>query len=307
MSDTPNFKTAMEFAYGVPRVLAPGVVRIVANNPSPFTYKGTNTYLVGETSLAVIDPGPGDPAHTAATLAAIAGRTVTHIVITHTHRDHTDGMPALLAATGARTVGYGRKTRGDAPKLGAAANSGERFDQDFSPDIVLKDGERLAGAGWSLEAIFTPGHAPDHLCFALGDANGPTGIVFSGDHVMAWNTSVVAPPEGHMGRFIASLEKMMARTDRVYYPGHGGQTDEPQRFVKALLLHRHMRENSILECIRTGAATAKDIVPVVYKGLDERLIPAAALSVLAHVEHLAERGLIRLSGPLALEARLSCV
>ena len=307
MADTPEFRTAMEFAYGVPREMAPGVTRLVANNPGPFTYKGTNTYIVGAKRLAVIDPGPADAAHLAAILATAAGRPIAHVVITHTHRDHTDGMPALLAATGARTVGHGRKVK---PATAAArlGGSGERFDQDFAPDVVLRDGDRLAGDGFTLDAIFTPGHAPDHLCLALGDADGkPTGIVFSGDHVMAWNTSVVAPPEGHMGRFMASLEKMMARTDTAYFPGHGGQTREPQRFVKALLMHRRMREAAIMDCIRAGRGTARDIVPEIYKGLDERLIPAAGLSVLAHVEHLVERGLVRLSGPLELGSGLSVV
>jgi glyoxylase-like metal-dependent hydrolase (beta-lactamase superfamily II) len=174
-------------------------------------------------------------------------------------------------------------------------------DRDFVPDIPLADGQTLEGKDWAFEALHTPGHAPDHLCFALAE----TGILFSGDHVMGWNTSVVAPPEGKMGDYIRSLEKLIGRDDRVYFPGHGGQFEDPQRLVKAYLLHRRMRENAILECIRGGNATVRSIVPVIYRGLDAKLVNAASLSVLAHVEHLIERGLVRSETPLSREACLS--
>lgn len=295
MAEELQFKKTMDFVYGEPRELVPGVVRIVANNPSPFTYKGSNTYILGTgDGLAVIDPGPEDAAHTAAILTFAGKRRITHVVITHTHRDHTDGMPALLAATGARTAGYGRR----APNRGTKSTSpsGSEFvDQDFVPDIPLLDGDTLQGADWSITALFTPGHAPDHLCFALGD----TGVLFSGDHVMGWNTSVVAPPEGHMGDYIRSLEKLTPRSDTLYLPGHGGKVEDPQRLTKAFLLHRRMREQAILDCIRNGTNTAKTIVPVIYKGLDPKLLNAASLSVLAHVAHLAERDLVRFEGALS--------
>ena len=294
MAEALPLRTTMNFAYGEPRELAPGVLRIVANNPTPFTFKGTNTYLVGTGSLALIDPGPEDPNHLAAILKAAAGRPITHVLITHTHRDHTDGMPALLAATGARTVGFGRR----APNRGSKRTSpsgGEFVDRDFIPDIPLADGERLEGDGWAFSSLHTPGHAPDHLCFALEG----TDILFSGDHVMGWNTSVVAPPEGNMGAYIRSLERLTELSYGVYFPGHGGQVQEPIRLVKAYLLHRRMREQAILECIRKGTDTARAIVPVVYKGLDPRLLNAASLSVLAHVEHLMDRGLVRCEPPLS--------
>jgi glyoxylase-like metal-dependent hydrolase (beta-lactamase superfamily II) len=301
MAETPPFKTSMNFAYGEPRELAPGVVRIVANNPSHFTFKGTNTYIVGTgDSLALIDPGPDDPAHLAAILKAIGGRRLTHILITHTHRDHTDGMPALIAATGARTAGYGRR----APVRGSkrTSPSGSEFvDLDFIPDIPLADRERLAGDGWAVTAVHTPGHAPDHLCFALEG----TPILFSGDHVMGWNTSVVAPPEGNMGAYIRSLEKLGERADGLYFPGHGGQVEEPQRLVKAYLLHRRMREQAILDLIRKGGQTVATIVPVIYRDLNPKLLNAASLSVLAHVEHLIERGLVRCDSPLSADRVLS--
>jgi glyoxylase-like metal-dependent hydrolase (beta-lactamase superfamily II) len=300
MAEPLPLRTSMTFAYGEPRELSPGVARIVANNPNHFTFKGTNTYLVGTRSLALIDPGPEDPNHLAAILKAVGGRQISHVLITHTHRDHTDGMPALLAATGAKTVGFGRR----APNRGTKRTSpsgGEFVDRDFVPDIPLADSGRLEGDGWAFTAVHTPGHAPDHLCFALEGTN----ILFSGDHVMGWNTSVVAPPEGNMGAYMRSLQRVMERSDGVYFPGHGGRVEEPQRLVKAYMLHRRMREQAILECIKAGTDTARAIVPVVYKGLDPKLLNAASLSVLAHVEHLIERGLVRCEPPLSPDRVLS--
>jgi glyoxylase-like metal-dependent hydrolase (beta-lactamase superfamily II) len=290
----------MDFAYGVPRELAPGVVRIVANNPSPFTFKGTNTYLVGDKKLALIDPGPEDQAHLAAILAAIGGRKLSHIVIAHTHRDHTDGLPALLAATGAKTAGFGRRAREHGAKQVSPSGS-EFVDQDFKPDVLLTDGSRLTGDGWSLTALHTPGHAPDHLCLALDG----TKVLFSGDHVMGWNTSVIAPPEGSMSDYMAALERLGRRDDALYLPGHGGQVTEPQRLVKAFLLHRRMREQAILECIRSGTNTVRTIVPVIYRDLNPKLVNAASLSVLAHVEHLIVRGLVGCEGPPSADRVLS--
>jgi glyoxylase-like metal-dependent hydrolase (beta-lactamase superfamily II) len=300
MADVLPFKTTMEFAYAVPRELSPGVVRIVANNPSHFTFKGTNTYLIGTQELALIDPGPEDPVHLEAILKAIGPRKLSHVVITHTHRDHTDGMPALLAATGAKTAGFGRRVANRGTRRTSPSGS-EFVEQDFIPDVPLADGERLAGDGWALAAVHTPGHAPDHLCFALEGTN----ILFSGDHVMGWNTSVVAPPEGNMAAYMRSLELLIERSDGVYFPGHGGQVEEPQRLVKAYLLHRRMREQAILDCIRDGTDTVRKIVPVIYKGLNPKLVNAASLSVLAHVEHLIDRGLVRCEPPLSADRVLS--
>ena len=287
----------------MPRELAPGVRRLVANNPGPFTYKGTNTYIVGQgNDLVLIDPGPDDDAHFAATIKAIGPKRLTTVIITHTHRDHTDGMPRLLAATGAKTCGFGRAAR--ARGTTKTSPSGSEFvDQDFKPDIVLKDGGRLEGDGFALTALHTPGHAPDHLCFALEG----TPLLLSGDHVMSWNTSVVAPPEGHMGDYMRSLDKLMGRTDEVYLPGHGGRLYQPQRVVKAFTIHRKMREEAIFDCIKDGNATIGEIVPSVYRGLDPRLAGAASLSVAAHVEHLIDRGLVSSTGPSLQQARLSAV
>ena len=300
MSDGPEFRTTMNFAYGVPRELAPGVVRLVANNPGPFTFKGTNTYLIGNDELVLIDPGPEDQAHLTAILAAIGGRKLSHIVITHTHRDHTDGLPALLAATGAKTAGFGRRARDRGTKQVSPSGS-EYVDQDFIPDVPLADGSRLAGNGWSLTALHTPGHAPDHLCLALDG----TKVLFSGDHVMGWNTSVIAPPEGSMSDYMVSLERLGQRSDELYFPGHGGQVAEPQRLVKAFLLHRRMREQAILDCIRSGTNTVRKVVPAIYRDLNPKLVNAASLSVLAHVEHLIARGLVECEGPPSVDRVLS--
>jgi glyoxylase-like metal-dependent hydrolase (beta-lactamase superfamily II) len=286
-ADNIAFKTSMDFTYGKPSPMGPGIVRLVANNPSAFTFKGTNTYLVGMTSLAVIDPGPDDAAHIEHIVKCAAGRPITHIVVTHAHRDHVDGAARLAGATGATTCGFGRS--GSVPAFPAASPSGKSFvNYEFSPDIKLRGGDVVVGDDWSLECLHTPGHAPDHLCFALKGRR----VVFSGDHVMAWNTSVIAPPEGSMADYMASLELLLERNDQVFLPGHGGRIDEPQRTVKAYLLHRRWREQAVLAAIRGGANTVNLIVPEVYPNISGTLGLAAALSVQAHVEYLIERGVV---------------
>jgi glyoxylase-like metal-dependent hydrolase (beta-lactamase superfamily II) len=298
----PEFRTAMEFAYGVPRELAPGVSRVVANNPSVFTFKGTNTYILGSRELAIMDPGPEDPDHFEAVMAAVAGRKVSHILITHTHRDHVDGLPRMAEATGAVVCGYGRQSA--TPDETKSSPSGTEFvDQSFKPDLILRDGDVVAGADWSVEALHTPGHAPDHLCFAMPDR----GIMFSGDHVMGWNTSVVAPPEGNMSDYMSALERLMGRQDDVYFPGHGGRIENPARFAKAFLIHRRNREKAILDSVRAGNSTIADVVAHIYKDLDQRLIRAASLSVLAHIEHLIARNLIRTQSPPSLDSIFTAV
>ena len=308
MADPLMFKSSMEFEYGVPREMAPGVVRLVANNPSPFTFKGTNTYLIGNKSLAVIDPGPLDPAHCAAIVRAAGGRPITHILITHTHRDHVDGLADLLAATGAKTAGYGAYdlTSKVAARTGPGGE-GSHTDRAWRPDIQLRDGDVVAGEDWAVTAVHTPGHTPDHLSFALKPTDTATRVLFPGDHVMAWNTSVVAPPEGRMDDYLASLEKLMARDDTVAFPGHGGQYESPSRVAKAYLIHRRMRDAAILDSIKGGATSVERIVEQIYKGLNPKLVPAASMSVLAHLEHQLERGLISASAPLSQTSVLAAV
>ncbi|WP_267386026.1 MBL fold metallo-hydrolase [Sphingomonas sp. GC_Shp_3] len=268
---------------GIAQPLEPLVARLLAPNPSPFTYTGTQLYLVGQRELAVIDPGPDAPEHIDAIVAAIAGRPVGAIVITHTHRDHSPASRPLAAITGAPIVGC-------APL--AQANTGPRleagFDTDYAPDRVLADGDTVAGEGWTLSAIHTPGHTSNHLCFALAEANA----LFSGDHVMGWSTSVVAPPDGDMTDYMASLDKVLRRDDRIYYPAHGDPIDNPRRLVRGMMGHRKQREGQILRLLRDGARPLPEMVERMYVGLDPRLRPAAGCSVLAHLIDLRGRGLV---------------
>ncbi len=297
MTDSITFNLEMTFTYGEARQLSPLVRRVVARNPGKLTFKGTNSYIVGKGQVAIIDPGPDDPEHLAALLAATRGETVTHILITHTHKDHSPLAAALKAETGAVTYAFPPITerRGDA----TASPTGSPFvDRDFVPDHCLKDGQIVTGTGWTLEAIHTPGHAPDHLCFALKEEN----TLFSGDHVMGWNTSVIAPPEGNLGDYLDSLEKLLARNDRIYWPAHGGRITAPQRWVKAYLMHRKMRENQILDCLREGPMAIETIVSRLYPNLAPELIPAATLSVRAHLAHLVEKGVV---GPMTPQSSSS--
>ncbi len=287
MSGNINFKTSMEFEYGIPMHMGANVARIVANNPGPFTYKGTNTYLIGQHSLAVVDPGPDDAEHCTAILKAAGQRRITHILITHTHRDHVDGTARLQAATGAKTYSFARAD--NTPNPNASSPSGTEFvDIEFAPDVPVSHDQLIEGEDWTIRALHTPGHAPDHLCFALEG----TPILMSGDHVMAWNTTVVAPPEGRMADYLKALELLLENKHDVYLPGHGGRIENPARMVKAYLLHRQWRERDILGAIRDGLSTVPEIVTLLYKDLDEKLIDAASLSVIAHAEHLHEKGLI---------------
>ena len=283
--------------------MGPGIVRIVANNPGPFTFKGTNTYLVGSTSLAVIDPGPDDAAHRAAILKAAGSRPITHIIVTHSHRDHVGGIASLQAETGALAAAFPRDHAARRIALDDSPSGNFFVDYDFRPDLPLKGGDTVAGSDWALTAVHTPGHAPDHLCYSLQGRD----LVFSGDHVMAWNTTVVAPPEGRMADYIRSLEILFDREDDVFLPGHGDRLSMPQRTVKAYLLHRRWREQSVLDALANGATTIRRIVPEIYQGLDPQMIPAATLSVLAHVEYLIERGLVVSDLPLTPDRALSAL
>lgn len=270
---------------GRPILLEPLVTRILAPNPSPYTFTGTQTHIVGTTDLAVIDPGPDDPAHLAALTTAIAGRPVRAIVITHHHRDHSPGSRPLAALTGAPIVGAAPFAR-----HGTGARADASFDKDYAPDRVLADGESIAGDGWTLTALATPGHTSNHLAFALPEAQDGAGALFSGDHVMGWSTTVVSPPDGDMAAYMASLDRLMQRDDRVYYPGHGDRIDRPQRLVRGLLGHRRQREGQILRLLDGAPATIPALVARMYVGLDPRLLPGAERSVLAHLYDLRDRG-----------------
>ena len=273
-----------------------GVRRVLCNNPGPFTFKGTVSYIVGRGRVAVIDPGPDDARHISALLDAVRGESVTHIFVTHTHRDHSPAAAAIKAATGATVVAEGphRAARplhtGEAERLEASA------DMEFRPDLALPDGEVVSGAGWSLEAVATPGHTANHMAFALRD----TDVLFCGDHVMAWSTPVVAPPDGSMSDYMASLRKLAARGETTYFPGHGGAVREAPRFVAHYLRHRAGRESSILHRLEKGAADIPTLVRAIYIGLDPRLVRAAGFSVLAHLEDLVARGIVATDGPASI-------
>lgn len=272
-----------EHPTGIPIQLEPLVIRVLAPNPSPYTYTGTQTHLVGTTDIAVIDAGPDDSAHIEALIRAIDGRPVTAIVVTHHHRDHSPGTRPLQAITGAPIVGAAPF---DLDDTGARADAS--FDADYSPDRVLGEGDIVTGEGWTLEAIATPGHTSNHLAFALPEKKA----LFSGDHVMGWSTTIVSPPDGNMTAYMASLEKLMGREDRIYYPGHGEAIEKPQRLVRGMLGHRKQREGQILRLLRDAARPIPALVERMYVGLDARLVPAAARSVLAHLYDLQTRGLV---------------
>ncbi len=288
------FRRELSFEYGRLERLAPGIRRIVARNPSPFTFKGTGTFVIGEGEVAVIDPGPDLEEHVAALLAGLAGERVTHILITHTHRDHSPAAAAVKAATGAATYGFGPHAGG---RRGQAAVE-EGGDWDFSPDLTVSDGDTIAGAGWRFEAVHTPGHTSNHLCFALLDR----GILFSGDHVMGWSTSVISPPDGDMGAYMASLDKLLGRRDTIYWPTHGPAITEPQAHVRAFIAHRREREAGILECLTAGDTQIDAIVDRLYVGLQPGLRRAAGRSVHSHLLDLVARGVVASDGPPTLDA-----
>ena len=289
------FRRDFSFEYGRLEPVAPMIRRIVARNPSPFTFRGTGTYVVGSGEVAVIDPGPDLADHVEALLTGLAGERVTHILITHTHRDHSPAAAALKAATGAPTWGFGPHAGGARGEPGVE----EGGDWDFIPDVAVRDGERIAGRGWRFEAVHTPGHTSNHLCFALEDS----GILFSGDHVMGWSTSVISPPDGDMAAYMASLDKLLGRLDTVYWPTHGPAIGEPQRHVRAFIAHRREREAGILDCLSAGVEQTDGIVERLYVDLQPGLRRAAGRSVQAHLIDLVERGIVECDGPPTVEAR----
>ena len=296
---TIPFDRSLDAGSNTMQSVSPLVRRLIANNGGPFTFTGTCTYVVGHGAVSVIDPGPNDPHHLAALLDALAGETVARIVVTHTHRDHSPGATALRVATGAPIVGCAPYV----PGLPSAATdlraSDAANDAAYRPDRVLADGESVAGPGYDLVAVATPGHASNHLAFALPQEKA----LFSGDHVMAWSTTVVAPPDGSMRAYMASLDTLQQRDDDVYWPGHGGPVRKPRRFVKALAQHRRHREAAILHRIAEGDRAVETLVARLYSDLAPSLKSAAALSVLAHLQDLGERGLVRIDGPLGPKAR----
>jgi glyoxylase-like metal-dependent hydrolase (beta-lactamase superfamily II) len=289
----PEFDRAFEPAHGQAVPVAETVVRVTAPNSGPLTFHGTNSYLVGRETLAVIDPGPEDEAHWRALSDAIDGRPVSHIFVTHTHRDHSPLAARLKAATGATIVAEGPHRASRPLYTGEVNPLKESSDLGFRPDIAAVHGEIVSGDGWTIETLHTPGHTANHAAFALQGK----GLVFSGDHVMAWATSIIAPPDGAMSEFMASLDMLVERDDDRYLPGHGGAVKEPRQFVRALKTHRRMRERAVLTRIEKGDRLIAEMVAAIYRDTDPRLHGAAALSVLAHLEDLVGRGAVITDGP----------
>lgn len=279
--------------------VAPGIRRITAPNPGPFTHTGTNTYIVGSGRVAVIDPGPDIAAHVDALLAALAGESVSHILVTHTHRDHSGAVPALKARTGATVFSGGRHRAARPLQAGEAEALDTSGDTGHVPDTVLSAGEIVADDGWRIETIATPGHTANHLAFAVPAADA----VFSGDHVMGWSSTIVAPPEGSMRDYMASLDRLAARPETRLLPGHGPPVGDGKARIEELRRHRLAREAAILARINAGDAAIPEMVRAIYRDVDLGLHPAAALSVLAHIERLVERGAVAADGAVRLEGR----
>jgi len=279
-----NFDRSLNASPGVEVRLSPLVSRVLAPNPGPFTFKGTGVYILGAgPSVAVIDPGPALPSHVENLKRILASRRVSHILVTHTHRDHSPAAAALKIWSGAETYGV---PLASAPSVAGEGMVDEAHDHDFVPDVVVQDGMRVQGEGFILECIATPGHTANHICYVLQEERA----LFSGDHVMGWSTSVIAPPDGDMGQYLASLEKLKARQDHILYPTHGSPITKPQEWLGQLIAHRHMREEQILAALKTGPLSIFELVEKLYSTLDGALRPAAAQQVAAHLVHLKARG-----------------
>jgi glyoxylase-like metal-dependent hydrolase (beta-lactamase superfamily II) len=277
------FDRSFEAPYGEPVQVSQLISRVLAPNPGPFTFRGTGVYIVGTNNVAVIDPGPGIPVHVDALKDALKDKRVTHILLTHTHNDHSPAAAPLKAWTGARTYAYGPHPRSE-EQNGVIVEEGG--DTAFEPDVRVRDGDIIAGDGFTIECVYTPGHTSNHMCYALRDEQA----LFSGDHVMGWSTTVVAPPDGDMADYRSSIGKLLARDDRVLWPTHGGPIRDPRPFLEAYLAHRAEREAQILACLHEGITTIPEIVTRLYADVDKRLHAAACLSVQAHLLELIQTG-----------------
>ena len=292
MSDDIPFDKNLDLAPDTVDEPLPGIRRVMADNPGPFTFKGTMSYIIGRGQVAIVDPGPADERHIGTLLEVVRNETVTAIFVTHTHRDHSPAVPAIKAATGATVYAEGPHRAARPLHIGEHNPLDSSGDHDFRPDVALKDGEVIAGDGWTIEAVTTPGHTANHMAYAFKERNA----LFAGDHVMGWATSIVAPPDGAMSDYMASLQKLAKRSEAVYFPGHGPAIGDAARFVNYYILHRKAREASILHRLAKGKTDIPSIVRAIYIGIDPRLTGAAGLSVLAHMEDLVTRGLVETDG-----------
>lgn len=263
--------------------VSPLIARLLTDNPGPFTFRGTGVYIVGRGAVAVIDPGPDTPEHVEALKRALGAKRLTHILITHTHSDHSPAAAPLKAWSGAKTYGFGPHGSG---KSDDGVKVEEGGDRSFVPDIRVKDGDVIEGEGFTFECVYTPGHTSNHMCYALKEEKA----LFTGDHVMGWSTTVVTPPDGDMTQYMASLRKLLARDDAILYPTHGAPVRDPKPFIRAYIDHRLEREAQIVACLRDGPATIPDMVARMYADVDKRLHPAASRSVLAHLIQMESEG-----------------
>ena len=281
-----KFDRSLQAPYGEEVHLSRRVARLLACNPGPFTFKGTGVYILGAgAEVMVIDPGPDMPSHVEALKCALGSRRVSHILITHTHRDHSPAAAALKAWSGAKTYGIPLASR-NAPAASDEGAVDEAHDHDFVPDVMVHDGMQIAGDGFELGCVATPGHTANHICYALAQE----GALFSGDHVMGWSTSVIAPPDGDMGDYLASLERLKARDDEVIYPTHGSPILNPKEWIGQLIAHRHMREDQIRTALASHALSVAELVEQLYPKIEPALRPAAAQQIVAHLHHLQSRG-----------------
>ncbi len=320
MAQNNPFSSEINFEYGVATPLSPLVRRFVARNPGPLTFKGTNVYVLGRGEVSIVDPGPDSEAHVDDLLKALPDERITRIFLTHTHKDHCGALSRLCALTGAQTYAFsapdairgafqpltgkggptGSNQTDDAQQPVKSGELAVSFaDTGFKPDVVVQHGDEVEGEGWTLEVVHTPGHAPDHVCYALLQEKA----LFTGDHIMPWSTSVIAPPEGSMNDYMNALDGLSKRDDALYLPGHGGRVTKPKRLLRSYVLHRQWREKSVFDAVQNGKRMVDEIVPLIYRELDEDLKPAAALSVLAHLLYLAQKGRIGQSGGAGFDAR----
>ncbi len=278
------FIKEFKFDYGTAMEVTPLIRRVVANNPNPFTFKGTGTYIVGRGKVALVDPGPDQQDQIDAVLKAVRGETVTHILVTHTHMDHVPASPAIARATGAKILSWGPH-----PRPPAGEHAEEAGDLAFAPDIKLNDGDVVRGSGWNVEAVYTPGHISNHLCFAVKEDNA----LLTGDHVMGWSTAVISPPDGNMADYFASLRKLLPREETLYIPTHGAEIRNPTPFVQAYIEHRLAREAQILARLREGPQTIPEMVARNYADTPKHLHTAAGRSMLAHLIPMVKDGRVR--------------
>lgn len=298
-SDDVPFNREFGLQPGIVEEIRPGLRRVLCNNPSPFTFTGTVSYIVGRGKVAIIDPGPADEAHAAALLDAVKGETVTHILVTHTHKDHSPGTPLIKQATGATVYAEGPH-RASRPYFESETVSTESgADRSFKPDVAIRDGDVIEGDGWTIESVATPGHTANHMAFAWREGDA----LFVGDHIMGWSTTIVAPPDGSMPDYMASLDRLIGRDEQLYLSGHGAEIPEGPRYSRFLKRHRLAREASILHRLGKGETDIPSMVRAIYIGIDPRLMSAAGYSVLAHLEDLVMRGVVATEGDPVIGGR----